>query len=268
MPIFSAIKEEELEEIRLLKADEAVNEEALKKIDALLSLVKAARKQIIEIDASDPAKFTKNFLQDSKEGGKFQQLIQILETELQNADAELDEEHERIERLSGISARIVNVMEQISSQESSLLKLPSVRGRGIINKLKKMNDEEKRQLRAKAKAFNIFIFWLNSIKASLRDLSYSVPGYMYSVAYHGKLARESYESALTRSSNAGIARELKNMNKAFLESDKILHDVKSRLTTIKNFLELFRHYLNKTFAESRHALEFEQMLERLERAIR
>ena len=266
MPIFLTIKEEELEEIRLLKADGAVSEDALENINALLNLVDVARKQIIVIDARDPVKFAKNFLQDSKENGKFHQLIQILETELQNADAELDEERERIERLSSISAKIVNVMERLSSQESFLLKLPVVLGRGIIKKLKNMDDKEKRQLQAKAKSFKFLISWLNFIKVNLRDLSYSVPFYIYSVASHGKSARESYGRASGSYDNLGKARELQRITEAFLKSDRILQDVEMYLTAIKEFLNHFKDYLNKTSADNIAALQFEQMLVRLELA--
>ncbi len=256
MSLFGANpKKEDEEAAKLFNKDSLISMDTEEKIRALAEKVSTVKAEL-DILCQSPEMFVKN-LSDSflaSENVLVARLGSCAEM-LEAADAELDQDRDLLGSLMKGTARITSIIRRIKSEDSKMLKMPIVRGRDLLNRLKAIEENEKRQLTIECKGIEIAQHFLARVHLLISGPAGAVnrinlaKGAISTVEKFNKI--QFFESMATHTGYA--ATDINSAKASLGVAEKILEG-------IINFLESFRIYLQHAGTQSSEAARFEEQV--------
>ena len=250
------VRDEELEEIRLLEAEGVISADVEEKVSLFLRKVKAG-KGFLETTLQDKTKFRQRIAEALRStNDNFAATMSRLYQEILAAIPTVKEDMAEIIRLFQTADRVVGLIDDVESQQSRRIPSLNVKGRQITRTIEGLEEAEKRQIRAKHKSLKLVTLMLVQARGHANAALSSL-----------NTAFSNYRRAKTLSATRGTRRIAANF---IVQVERYLQMAKDPLETAgkelkaaKSTLHGFKNYLRIPERESQKALTYEQLIGKL-----
>jgi len=256
------VKDEELEQIRLLEAEEAISADVEGKIKVFHGKVKAGI-NFLDTFLEDLPNFRKRIIQDLRSPkNEFLLTMQRLSGELSNGVQTVNEVINEIMKLFQISKRVIQLIDHVESKQSSRVPSLNIKGRKITKKAQDLEESEKRQIRTKSNSLRIVV---SALLVSNRSVGIAVYRLTFvATNYYQAQRRIGYN---TDSSHSFASRRIIQIETNMREAKSHLSSAEDNLETAQIAITRFKDYLRTPKKESKQALEYERLIGRLNKIL-